>query len=311
MSALLVAAVIVCGVSARPATASPCFGVGSRPQFNLISSVFALKVAPEYALDRSTRWGFRRNNTRTNCAELYRIIRSLVIRSKNIKQTGSFATIECLPMLTNVIPCANIERNSFIRQNGLAFVLREAPVFLPFKQLISWRFATNKHAGVNYMKIASSGLTKITKDHYPNHMYHVGADPHARDLEFYGNPGSLPFTSDLILPLHSHGGLARVFHGLASKANLSPNKDGAQRRDSEGRESSQHHPESPQRRGLLGREIALFMILAAGGVGICYHAFNRAGKARNIRHTLGWASVVVASTLTASYALILLMVGSV
>ena len=62
---------------------------------------------------------------------------------------------------------------------------------------------------------------------------------------------------------------------------------------------------------LLAHEIALFMVLAAGGWWVCYKAFERAGDARYIGQTLGWASVVVLSALIASYSLILLMVGAV
>ncbi len=61
----------------------------------------------------------------------------------------------------------------------------------------------------------------------------------------------------------------------------------------------------------LGGGVALFVILAGTGLWICYHAFHKAGDARNILQTLGWALVVVFSALVASYSLILLMVGAV
>ena len=110
---------------------------------------------------------------------------------------------------------------------------------------------------------------------------------------------------------HSVSGLAGVFDGFAGKYDLFVKKDGSDRRNQNGSGGGDDHPERPKRAGLLGSEIAYLMVLAGGGLGVCYGAFNRAGKARNIWQTLGWAAVVVLTALIASYSLILLLVGTV
>ena len=110
---------------------------------------------------------------------------------------------------------------------------------------------------------------------------------------------------------HGFSGKPRVFNSFAGKDDLFVKKDGSDSRGQDGKERDYYHPEGPKRRGLLGGEIALFVILACSGLGVCYHSFDRAGKSRDIWQTLGWASIVVMAALVASYSLILLMVGSV
>jgi len=116
---------------------------------------------------------------------------------------------------------------------------------------------------------------------------------------------------DFVLPLHRNSSLASVLHSFASQDNLLVEENGPNRRNQDRSHGRSNHPKRPKRTGLLGGEIALVVILGVGGAGVCYQAFERAGKARNIWQTLGWAVVVALSGLAASYGLILLMVGTV
>ena len=136
----------------------------------------------------------------------------------------------------------------------------------------------------------------------PRDKMELGVDFKPRPLRLIGK---------FVLPVHSFGRFASVFHGFASQDNLLVEKNGADRRNQDGSKGRNNHPERPKRAGLLGSEIAYLVVLACGGMGVCYGAFNRAGKARNISQTLGWASVVVLSALLGSYSAILLLTGAV
>lgn len=99
---------------------------------------------------------------------------------------------------------------------------------------------------------------------------------HVRSFAFTGSemdyvrhvklkPWPLPSFGNLVLPLHCQGRLTCILDRLTGKDDLLVKEDGAERRYKDGQERRDNHPERPQRRGLLGGEIALFMVLAAGG----------------------------------------------
>ena len=148
-----------------------------------------------------------------------------------------------------------------------------------------------------------------------NRSTHMQADlpvlNNSSDLEREAKPRALGIGGEFILPLHGIGGQAGIFNSLARQNDLLVEEDSSDRRYQDRREGSGNHPKGPKRRGLLGSEVALFMVLGTGGAGVCYGAFNRAGKTRNIWHTLGWSGVVALSVLLASYSLIVLAVGAV
>lgn len=110
---------------------------------------------------------------------------------------------------------------------------------------------------------------------------------------------------------HRLGSITSILYGLPGEDDLIIKKDGSYGRHDDRREGGDHHPESPYGHRLLGREIALFVILASGGGWVCYYAFNRAGNGRKIAQTLGWALVVILAALVTSYSAILLMIGAV
>lgn len=114
-----------------------------------------------------------------------------------------------------------------------------------------------------------------------------------------------------VLSFHQASGPTGVLHGLAGQSDLLVKENGADCRDNGGEGRDQHHPKRPNRHRLLGSEIALFVVLAAGGLWVSYRAFGWAGDARNIGKTLAWTAVLCGAGVTAAYSLILLLMGGV
>ena len=169
---------------------------------------------------------------------------------------------------------------------------------------------TERNESPNFQCGRLSGVTDV------NVQLWLPTRDHIADFHFpkpdVGTEGQFGLSlGKLVLPLHSFGGEAGIFNGLASENDLLVKKDGADRRNQSGGKRRDNHPKRPESAGLLGGKIAYLVVLACGGMGICYCPFNRAGKARNIWQTFGWASIVAVAGLIASYRLILLMAGSV
>lgn len=131
-------------------------------------------------------------------------------------------------------------------------------------------------------------------------------DVDARAIE--GIKGSL---GDFGLQNHRIGGIAGIFNGLASQANLLPNQDSADKRDQGGQPREQRHVEGPRGHALLGREITLFSILAILGGWVLYRSFYWFGQTRNVAKGLATILTGFTGACVATYSLMLLVIGAV
>ena len=110
---------------------------------------------------------------------------------------------------------------------------------------------------------------------------------------------------------HRSGGASGIFNGFARESNLLIEQKGGQSGDAEPQKRYDNHPPSERRRGFLRSEIALLMILAAGGLWIAYRALNRGGNAGSGEGILLWWLVAMLAVSVGGYCLLLLLIGAV
>lgn len=128
---------------------------------------------------------------------------------------------------------------------------------------------------------------------------------------FQFQPRPVRVFRNLVCIFHRPGGFAGIFNSLTGKHNLLVEEHSADRGDENGCNRCDNHPERPKRTGFLSREVASLIVATCFGGWVCYRAFNRAGKSRNVAQTLGWALVVAISALFASYGLVALMIRGI
>tara|TARA_R110000868_G_scaffold123072_1_gene326133 strand:+ start:170 stop:586 length:417 start_codon:yes stop_codon:yes gene_type:complete len=129
--------------------------------------------------------------------------------------------------------------------------------------------------------------------------------------QLYAKPRPLRLFSQFILPYHGIGSLAGVFNGFTSEDDLLIKHYRPSQSHKRPEGGNANHPKGPHGGRLLGREVAILVILCGGGWWIGYRSFHRAGQSRNIWQTLGWSIIVVTGFGITAYCGILLMVGSV
>jgi hypothetical protein len=108
------------------------------------------------------------------------------------------------------------------------------------------------------------------------------------------------FSQASLLP-HFLSGITSIFDGFAGKFDLLKKQNSSDSGYERTESGKKHHPESKGGAGLLGSEIALFMVLACAGFWIAYRSFKAAGDERSFGGILLWVTVILISGVGAVY----------
>lgn len=93
---------------------------------------------------------------------------------------------------------------------------------------------------------------------------------------------------------HSFSSFASVFNSFASEQYLPKQKESAYRRYDYSDSTKGHHPERPNRHGLLRSQVAALAFAAIFGFGIACYELSQVGKSRSVGLNLVW--VILFST---------------
>jgi len=134
------------------------------------------------------------------------------------------------------------------------------------------------------------------------------------ERKFFGsasdrNPWALRGFHKHVLPQHGLSCLVSVFYGVSGQSDLLVKQNSADGGYDKTQGRYNDHPPSERRRGFLGSEIALLVILSCVGLGIAYRAFDRSGDARTGSEILLWSAVVIVSVTIGGGSLLLLLFG--
>jgi len=150
---------------------------------------------------------------------------------------------------------------------------------------------TNHAVTLNYGRCSSEVLKMSDKtDRKLGFWIHSKAINHRKEVGSFDifHRVLLDFQTGLsnrVCILHRYGSVSSVGDSFAGEADLLPNENGSSAGYKSGETGKGGNPESPERHGLLGGEIALFLFVGIINIGIGSFALHKAGKPSAIKPT--------------------------